>query len=90
MQQQKWKLTGPVCFMTAGYSSGWFSEVFGINIAAVEVSCAALGHECCRFVVAPPHKIEHYVRIFLAAQNRTDDLSSLSMLSFFSNKKDGE
>ena len=48
----------PVCVMSAGYSSGWCSESFGIPLVAVEIACTARGDEHCRFVMAPPAHIE--------------------------------
>ena len=52
----------PVCIMNAGYSSGWCEESFGIELTAVEISCRAKGDEKCTFIMAPPHKIEEYVK----------------------------
>ncbi len=52
----------PVCIMNAGYSSGWCQESFGIQLVAAEVRCRARGDDACRFVMAPPHRIEAYVR----------------------------
>jgi len=49
--------TFPVCVMNAGYSSGWTSEVFGLPLSAVEVRCRAMGHDACRFVMAPPTEL---------------------------------
>jgi signal transduction histidine kinase/CheY-like chemotaxis protein len=46
------------CIMNAGYSSGWCSESFGIALVAAEVECRARGEAHCRFVMAPPEKIE--------------------------------
>lgn len=51
----------PVCIMNCGYSSGWCEESFGIQLTAVEVECRAMGHSHCRFVMAPPHRIEEYL-----------------------------
>lgn len=53
---------GPVCIMNAGYSSGWCSESFGLELTALEVSCRARGDASCSFVMAPPHRIEGRVR----------------------------
>jgi signal transduction histidine kinase len=54
----------PVCIMNAGYSSGWCEESFGLPLTALEVECKAMGHDHCRFVMAPPHRIEeHLVRM---------------------------
>jgi two-component system, cell cycle sensor histidine kinase and response regulator CckA len=51
----------PVCVMSAGYSSGWCEESFRIPLVAVEVECQAAGDERCRFLMAPPEKIEEHV-----------------------------
>ncbi len=52
----------PVCVMNAGYSSGWCEESFGLPLVAAEVECQAMGDKHCRFIMAPPEKIEGYVR----------------------------
>jgi diguanylate cyclase (GGDEF)-like protein/PAS domain S-box-containing protein len=51
----------PVCVMNAGYSSGWCEESFGLPLVAVEIECMAAGGEHCRFVMAPPSRIEEHV-----------------------------
>ncbi len=52
----------PVCVMNAGYSSGWCEESFGLPLVAVEVSCRARGDDACRFLMAPPRRIEERLR----------------------------
>ncbi len=54
----------PVCVMSAGYSSGWCEESFGIRLVAVEVECQAMGDARCRFVMAPPERIEEHLRCY--------------------------
>jgi diguanylate cyclase (GGDEF)-like protein len=51
----------PVCVMNAGYSSGWCEESFGVRLVAVEISCCASGGEHCRFIMAPPSRIEAHL-----------------------------
>jgi diguanylate cyclase (GGDEF)-like protein len=51
----------PVCVMNAGYSSGWCEESFGVRLVAVEISCCAAGGEHCRFIMAPPSRIEAHL-----------------------------
>jgi hypothetical protein len=41
---------GAACHLSAGYTSGWLSELFDADLAAVEVECAAEGRGACRFV----------------------------------------
>jgi PAS domain S-box-containing protein len=55
------KVDFPVCIMNAGYSSGWCEESFGLPLVATEVACQARGDRACRFIMAPPHRIEGYV-----------------------------
>jgi PAS domain S-box-containing protein len=50
-----------VCAMSAGYSSGWCEESFGIPLIAVEVSCKAKNDSECTFIMAPPNKISKYL-----------------------------
>ncbi len=59
------KVDFPVCIMNAGYSSGWCEESFGIELIASEISCRAKGDEQCRFIMAPPTKIEGYIKEYL-------------------------
>ena len=54
--------TTPVCIMNAGYSSGWCEESFGLPLVAVEIECMAAGGEHCRFIMAPPSRIEAHLK----------------------------
>jgi len=51
----------PVCIMNAGYSSGWCEASFGIELVATEVECRACGDSRCRFLMAPPSRIEEHL-----------------------------
>lgn len=51
----------PVCFMNAGYSSGWCEESFGIVLIAKEILCRVMGDPHCRFIMAHPSKIGSYI-----------------------------
>jgi len=55
----------PVCVMNAGYSSGWCEESFGVALVASEIMCKAKGDEACRFIMAHPSKIDHYINNYL-------------------------
>ena len=59
------KVDFPVCIMNAGYSSGWCEESFGLPLVATEVSCTARGDRACRFIMAPPHRMEGYVARYM-------------------------
>ena len=65
-----WLATGTiskhcVCHMNAGYSSGWCSASFDRPLLAREISCRARGDEHCRFVMAPPARLEERVEAYL-------------------------
>jgi diguanylate cyclase (GGDEF)-like protein len=51
----------PVCVMNAGYSSGWCEASFGLPLVAVEIECLAAGGRQCRFIMAPPSRIEEHL-----------------------------
>lgn len=51
----------PVCFMNAGYSSGWCQVAFGVELVAKEISCRARGDAQCIFVMAHPSRINEHV-----------------------------
>ncbi len=55
------KAPRPVCFMNAGYSSGWCQVAFGVELVAKEISCRARGDEKCIFVMAHPSRVNAYV-----------------------------
>jgi predicted hydrocarbon binding protein len=48
----------PVCVFSAGYSAGWCSESFGVEVHAREVTCVAAGNAECRFVMSPWDKLD--------------------------------
>jgi PAS domain S-box-containing protein len=55
----------PVCVMNAGYSSGWCEHAFGLPLVAAEIMCRAKGDETCRFIMAPPERIEQRIRSYV-------------------------
>lgn len=74
-ESEAWKDAGivsdfPVCTMNAGYSSGWCEESFGIQLVASEVQCQAMGDKACRFIMAPPQKIEEHIKHYAASDTR--------------------
>ncbi len=60
--QQGKHTTRCMCHMSSGYSSGWSEESYGLKLVAREVLCRAKGDPFCRFLMAPPQKIEAVVR----------------------------
>lgn len=55
----------PVCVMNAGYTSGWCEQSFGITLVASEVLCRVKGDHACRFIMAPPSRIESHIAGYL-------------------------
>ncbi len=51
------KVDHPVCFINAGYSSGWCSESFSLPLESREVTCQAQGDEHCTFVMTHRNKM---------------------------------
>ena len=56
----------PVCVMSAGYSSGWCEESFGIPLVATELLCQGKGDHACRFIMAPPSRMEDHIAAYRA------------------------
>ncbi|PTX99977.1 4-vinyl reductase [Verrucomicrobia bacterium LW23] len=51
------QLGRPVCHLPAGFFAGFFATLDATpdeQIAAVEVECYAMGHDCCQFLVGAP------------------------------------
>jgi signal transduction histidine kinase/CheY-like chemotaxis protein len=79
----------PACIMNAGYSSGWCAESFGIELVTVEVLCRACGDEACRFIMAPPLRIEAQVERF-HRRRPGGGTQRLPIPDFFSRKRTEE
>lgn len=43
----------PVCLINCGYSAGWCSSSFGLELSAEELTCKVRGDDECIFVMAP-------------------------------------
>lgn len=56
------KTEHPVCYMNAGYSSGWCEISYGVELKAEEITCRARGDDKCIFVMGHPKHINGYVR----------------------------
>lgn len=88
-EAQAWKKAGrvsdiPVCTMSCGYSSGWCEESFGLPLTAVELECEAAGAERCLFVMAPPARIESYLKGHTHRQSTAE--SGFAVPVFFEKK----
>lgn len=77
-----------VCIMSAGYSSGWCEESFGISLVAVEIECRAKGDEHCRFLMAPPASIEKYIEKYSTPSSKKPDIyGAIDVPEFFQRKR---
>lgn len=56
------KTTSCTCHMNAGYSSGWSSISFGLELRSKEILCRSKGDDVCRFIMARPHKLEENIQ----------------------------
>ncbi|MDD5307862.1 MAG: EAL domain-containing protein [Deltaproteobacteria bacterium] len=76
------------CIMNAGYSSGWCEQSFGLTLAAVEILCRAKGDDCCRFIMAPPSRIEGHIEAYGAARPAfAKHMTGVDIPDFFSRKR---
>jgi len=86
---------GPVCIMNAGYSSGWCEESFGLPLVSVEVQCTAARGRRCRFIMAPPSRIEEHLTRYAERGSRgktrsarmTGNLGHAGIPEFFQRKR---
>jgi len=76
----------PVCIMNAGYSSGWCEESFGLPLVAAEITCQAQGDAQCRFVMAPPTRIEEHLAAHMPKGKRRE-ATSVEVPEFFQRKR---
>jgi two-component system, cell cycle sensor histidine kinase and response regulator CckA len=60
MKKKKKKARHPFCVMNAGYSAGWCSESFSLEVESREILCRAKGDKACRFVMGVKSKLDQY------------------------------
>jgi len=48
------------CFFSAGYSAGWCSSAFGLEVHAREISCLARGDARCEFIMSPAERLDEH------------------------------
>lgn len=53
-------LTGCGCLFSAGYSAGWCSEAFRVEVHGREIRCLSRGDTVCEFVMGPSHRLNEY------------------------------
>ncbi len=54
------RLPSPGCFFSAGYSSGWCSFAYGIEVHGREVQCVAAGGEACEFIMGRSERLAEW------------------------------
>jgi len=59
------KAKHPICVFSAGYSAGWCSEAYGLEVHAREIRCLAAGDERCEFIMAPYDKLDGFAAQYL-------------------------
>ena len=77
----------PVCIMNAGYSSGWCEASFDLRLVATEILCRAKGDPCCRFVMAPPERIEEHVARYVGTPREGVPASRYEIPDLFARKR---
>ncbi len=78
----------PVCIMSAGYSSGWCEQSYGIPLVAVELTCRAKGDETCHFIMAHASRIQEYLEDYLKKKPElVKDVKNFEIPGFFKVKK---
>ena len=78
----------PVCVMNAGYSSGWCAASFGVTLVATEILCKAKGDDWCRFVMAPPDRIEGHIGAYLKREPAiAPKVTNFEIPGFFARKQ---
>jgi len=79
----------PVCVMNSGYSSGWCEQSFGIPLVAVEILCRAKGDTACRFIMAPPGRVEERIQRYIQAHPElSQNLARYEIQRFFGKRTD--
>jgi predicted hydrocarbon binding protein len=49
-----------ICHFSAGYSAGWCSAAFAVEVHGREIRCIARGDAACEFIMAPAHRLDGY------------------------------
>ena len=74
--------------MNSGYSSGWCAESFGVPLVSTEILCKAKGDDCCRFIMAPPHRIDEHIRSYLQhVPSDAHKVTNYEVPGFFARKR---
>lgn len=66
LMARKRKPEQPACLFSAGYSAGWCSEAFQVEVHGREVRCVAKGDRHCEFIMAPIHRLDEHEKRLLS------------------------
>lgn len=55
------------CYFSAGYSAGWCSEAFGLEVHGREIRCIARGESNCEFIMAPADRLAEHAKRLLGS-----------------------
>lgn len=58
------------CLFSAGYSSGWCTSAFGLDVHGRELQCVARGDRACEFIMAPAHMLDAHEARLKAGSSR--------------------
>jgi hypothetical protein len=61
-KRQGKKLDKCGCLFSAGYSAGWCSDAFQVEVHGREIRCVARGDANCEFIMAPSSKLDEYAK----------------------------
>jgi hypothetical protein len=51
-----------ICHFSAGYSAGWCSAAFAVEVHGREIRCIARGDAACEFIMAPTDRLDGHQR----------------------------
>lgn len=78
----------PVCYMHAGYISGWFESSFKTSVVAVETQCRSQGHKYCKFMIAHKNNIKKMVPQSVVSNGLTATATTSGVLPLLSKFKE--
>lgn len=60
------------CLFSAGYSAGWCSEAFHVEVHGREIRCLSRGDSTCEFIMGPNHRLNDYEARLLGRSGTAD------------------
>lgn len=66
------QLTSCGCLFSAGYSAGWCSEAFRVEVHGREIRCLSRGDAVCEFIMGPSHRLDGYQQRLMAKTSEGD------------------